>query len=107
MNVYLLIHDDRYYDMGDTYVRGVFLAREAAEASLITRTASGAKSRAWGAHDKNCCGIEEREVADAPSLDLREDDPPLEGPGLIPNELMDELVKIATAPIPLWLRGAP
>ena len=57
LTVWLLIHDDREYDMGDTYVVGVYLTKALAEDKIVSRTPSGAKSRAWRAHDDLCCGV--------------------------------------------------
>ena len=56
--VYIVLHAE--YD--DLRIRGVYANRAAAEASLVTRTPSGAKSRAADAHDDWCCDIEEWEV---------------------------------------------
>jgi hypothetical protein len=56
--VYLLVHDD----VGDVGVRGVYDSREAAEKALVTRTPSGAVSKAWDAHNDGCCGVQEWDV---------------------------------------------
>lgn len=96
MTVYLVVHDDRVYDMGDTFVRGVFLTKQTAEASIVTRTPSGQKSRAYGAHDQHCCYVDEREVLDAPRVDVKPDPEPLtreqiDAGALIPESIVDAL----------------
>lgn len=76
MRVFVLFHDDRDHDMGDTYVRGIYSTEAAATEAIRTRTASGAQSRAWGAHAPDCCSVDTWELEGAPVYDIREDDPP-------------------------------
>lgn len=58
MTVWLLIHDDRWYDMGDMFVRGVYASAQLATAALP-------ETRAYSTpHTVNCCGVEEWEVND-------------------------------------------
>jgi hypothetical protein len=59
--VYLLVHDDRMYDMGDMEIRGVYDSREAAEKALVTRAPRDAVLP-WDAHDAGCCGVQEWDV---------------------------------------------
>jgi hypothetical protein len=69
-SVYLLCHSDgNTYEGGEEYVRGVFTTREAAEAALVTRTSSGARSKAWDAHNESCCGVEDWELQGAQTAD--------------------------------------
>ena len=67
MSVWLVIHDDRMWEMGDAYVCGVYASKEAAEASVVQRTPSGARSKAYGAHDEDCCGVSEWVVQTKPA----------------------------------------
>lgn len=103
MNVYILIHDDGDYD-SQSEIRGVFATAEAAEASLVTRTASGRPSRAWGAHTANCCSVESWDVATEPVMDGREDDPvvPQTGGLLIPQNMEAEIMRMAMSKFPDW-----
>lgn len=103
MNVYLLIHDDREYDMGDTYVRGVYQSSGDAEAAVVTRTASGARSRAYEAHDEHCCSVAEREILTATVPDAREDDPlvPQTGGAIIPESFIESYIRTVRAKSPL------
>ena len=102
MSVYLLIHDDRMYDMGDSYVRGVYRERATAEAAIVTRTASGAPSKAWAAHNESCCGVQEFDLLDTPETDVREDDPPFDATagGVIPQGVLDAMAAQAAKPMP-------
>lgn len=90
MRVYLLNHDDRMYDMGDSYVRGVYATRGLAEADIVTRTPSGARSTRWDAHNESCCGVEDWDVLEAEKSDVKEGEPPYSddnGGRLIPDSL--------------------
>lgn len=99
--VYLLQHDDAYYDMGDVYVRGVFARKEDAEASIVTLTKSGNKSRAYGAHDENCCSVVEWDVEESPETDVQEDPPPAKlDDSIIPQAFIEELAAQTAAPSP-------
>lgn len=102
MNVYLLIHDDRMYDMGDTYVRGVYARREDAEASIISRTASGAVSRAHDAHSASCCSVDEQEVTAGATVDVKSDPPPPSPSDerLIPDRLVTSMLRASLRPGP-------
>jgi hypothetical protein len=66
MKVWLVIHDDREYDMGDTYVCGVYSTEKAANESVVSRTPSGRRSTSFGAHNEDCCGVTEFEVLTEP-----------------------------------------
>ena len=61
-SVWLLIHDDRRYNVGDTYVRGAYASEKAAQQALVTRTPAGRRSTALDAHNENCCEITEWEI---------------------------------------------
>lgn len=98
VSVWLLIHDDRHYDMGDMAVRGAYATAEAATSAIVTRTPSGQRSRAWAAHDENCCSVEEFEIEHEPQIDTKEDDPPMTGPGLIPQGVADRIHEVWMAP---------
>lgn len=92
--VYVLMHDDRMYDMGDTYIRGIYLHRTHAEFALVSRTPSGAKSRAYGAHDEHCCSVDEHELADRPDVDIQEDPAPLDpGSAVVPTRVVEAIQK--------------
>lgn len=94
MTVYLLVHTDSDYYSGGSEVRGVYATRDAAEASIVSRTAAGSPSKSWMAHNESCCGVEEHAVLDAAVVDVREDDPPLVDTGdrLIPDAMVQTLV---------------
>lgn len=96
MNVYLVIHDEGMYE-GGSEVFGVYLDRATAEASVVSRTPSGARSKAWSAHNESCCGVVEFEVRDAPNVDIQEDDQPFDpnGPRLISDALADRLTSFS------------
>jgi hypothetical protein len=96
VNVYIIEHDDGI-DAGYS-INGVYLTREAADASVVTRTASGARSRAYCAHNENCCSVTEYEVLDAPTLTVMEDPPDVpQGPGVIPDALVESILSGVTA----------
>lgn len=57
-SVFITIHET--YE--DHEVRSVHASEEGAKADLVTRTPSGRRSSAYGAHDELCCRIEEFEV---------------------------------------------
>ena len=103
-SVWLLVHDDRSYDMGDTYVRGAFATREAAEASIVTRTPAGRRSRAFLAHDEWCCSVDEWTVEEVAVIETKEDDPPPTGPGLIRPDFMEQVIEQYAKPMPDLLR---
>jgi hypothetical protein len=101
VNVYVLIHDDRYYDMGDTSIRGIYVNRTTAESDIVTRTPSGAKSRAWGAHDTNCCSVDEWYVQEAVTPDVQDDPPPSDPKDrVIPEGFLDAVVANLATPNP-------
>lgn len=64
--IYVLEHDDRMYDMGDKYVRGVYASQEAAKAALPAKAKRSGLYRNE-AHDTYCCSIVEYDVEPAPS----------------------------------------
>jgi hypothetical protein len=102
-NVYLLIHDDRSMDMGDTCVRGIYADRVTAEADLVTRTPSGAKSRAYGAHDTYCCSVDEWDVLTAATPDIQDDPKPLtpeeaDGGAIVPRSMVTRVFEEAARP---------
>lgn len=103
-SVWLLIHDDRHYDMGDTFVRGAYTAKLAADEAIVTRTASGRPSRAWSAHDEHCCSVEEFELLGDAVIDVREDDPPLDpnAPRIIPDSVADMTIELAVREFPAF-----
>ena len=104
--IFLLIHDDRHYDMGEMSVRGAYATEEAATEAVVTRTASGQQSRASSAHGEHCCSVEAFELLAAPTIDVREDDPPPDpnAPRLIRDDLVDALLGLASRPSPLFDR---
>lgn len=57
-SVFILEHDDRYYDMGDTFVRGVYLSREQAESDIDFEHGD---HNVWNRekHNVSCCGVTE------------------------------------------------
>lgn len=91
--VYLLIHDDRDYDMGDKYVRGVYATEAAAKEAVATRTPSGAISRRFDAHSEYCCDVEAFDLLDESVLDVRRDLVPWANTGghLIPEAVAEQL----------------
>ena len=100
MNVYVVHHEDSDYDSCSSEIRGVFDTREAAEASLVTRTPAGARSRAWDAHKESCCSVREWEVQTLPRPDVQHDPQPFAGPSagqLIPDALVDDLIRFASS----------
>ena len=64
MEVYVLIH----YEYDDLRLLGVYEAESDALAARISRTPSGARSRAYDAHSENCCSVETWEVHQATML---------------------------------------
>lgn len=107
-SVWLIMHDEGI-DAGYG-VRAIYASEEAAKEALVTRTPSGQRSRAWGAHSDLCCSIEEREVFGEPVIDIRENDPPPDpnAPRLIRDDLVDALIEPTTRSFPLFdkvLRG--
>lgn len=97
--VYLLVHDDRWYDMGDTYVRGVYVTEAAARKAVATRTPSGALSRRFDAHSEHCCDVEASDLLDEPVLDVRRNLVPTDNTGgyLISEAFAAQLASQAAA----------
>lgn len=100
MNVYVLFHDDRYYDMGDAYIRAVFLHEKDAHTSITTRTASGARSKAWDAHNEDCCSVLMFGPFDEAQIERKEDPPPpdpnaVRGISLISRDVIEAMASIA------------
>jgi hypothetical protein len=62
--VYVLVHDDRFYDMGDMYIRGVFATAEAAKAALPAKEVKTGLIQS-DHHDGSCCSVDEREVEES------------------------------------------
>ena len=67
MEVYLLVHDFMYEE-SYSFVRGVYADEADALRERVTRTASGARSRAYDAHSENCCSVETWEIHQATML---------------------------------------
>lgn len=61
MKVYLLQHNDRMYDMGDEYVRGVYATKAAAQGALIEVEKHTGLFQSDG-HDASCCVITDWDV---------------------------------------------
>lgn len=60
MEVWIVIHSS--FDA--TEVREVYATEGLAKANLVTRTPSGRRSTALGAHDECCCEVEEWTVVE-------------------------------------------
>lgn len=93
MSVYVLMHDDRMDDMGDTYVRAIYEDRATAEGDIVSRTSSGRRSIAYDAHNESCCGVQEWDVLSASVPDIKADPPPFDGPyeTLIPDAVSESI----------------
>ena len=100
--VYVLWHDDRYYDMGDSFIRGIYLTAELAEADVITRTPGGAKSRAYDAHDKHCCGVEAHDLQTTLTPDIKANPVPSDNTegSLLSEAVTDKLAALLTSKNP-------
>lgn len=61
MTVWLLEHDDRMYDMGDKYLRGIYATEAAAKAALPCKQRKTGPIRS-DAHDEYCCDVTEWDV---------------------------------------------
>ena len=55
--VYVIEHDDRWYEMGDSYVRSVHATREGAIAARVVKSRNPDNE-----HNESCCSVVEREV---------------------------------------------
>ena len=91
--VWVLEHNDREYDMGDTYVRGIYASEEAARASVDS-----------GNHDFDCCSVEDWFVLDRASPLEPKPVPPdpatQTGGSLIPEAFLQGLTEQALRPLP-------
>ena len=61
MKVWLLEHDDRMYEMGDKYVRGIYGSEDAATAALPAKEVKTGPIRS-DPHDEHCCDVTEWDV---------------------------------------------
>lgn len=66
MKVYVLMHDDRSYDMGDTFLRGIYATREEAEAFATTYAFYEHSPHKALNHVIACCSVEEWEIGALP-----------------------------------------
>lgn len=108
MIVWVLFHDDRMYDMGDAYIRGVYADEVTARDAIVTRTASGERSRSWRAHGEYCCDAYEYEVLTVPRIDVAEHQIPehqipetTQGAALVRDDLVDTLMDNFAKEFPL------
>ena len=75
MKVYVLEHDDRMYDMGDKYIRGIYTTEAVAQAALPVKATMRRLHYDGDGHDADCCGVEEWTVEE-PAHAIPLTDPP-------------------------------